>query len=356
MNNQENIHWTDDPELLARYALDHLEVAQRRLLDDHLAICDACRTAVQKEKELAAGIRLAGRQHLKERLRGRIKMEEPNILRRYQLASLAAAIIVVSIGIGFFRFYFGSFEWPSKFSSRKYILKQSLPDSNKSTQEIRHADKPADEIAEASKPGPELKPGSQEPSALSDNLAARGVSGAGGNSGSGLSELKKTEPTSQPAEHARAIWLLGTITVVRDVRGDPGATQSLSHARSEKIAKEKSDTKQYAERTRTLTIRKGITSQMITLSERPASSLPESRLSRYDAAGSVQTLVQHTPAGLSITMYRDVPASASTIHDATIEPVTDDSIVVTMGNERIAYRIPGGWGSSPSSKTDNERR
>lgn len=133
-------------------------------------------------------------------------------------------------------------------------------------------------------------------------------------------------------------------------------TQSPSHARSEKTAKEKQDMRKDGARTRTFTIRKGGASQMITLSERPAASLPESRLSRYDAARSIQTLVKHTPAGLSITMYRDVPALTSHIHDATIEPVTDDSLVVTMGNERIAYRIPGGWGSSPSSKTDNERR
>ena len=346
MDNQENIHWTDDPELLTRYALGRIEDAQRRLLDDHLATCDACRNAVRREMELAAGIRLAGRQHLKERLRGRIKIAEPNFLRRYQLASLAAAIIVISIGIGFFRFYFGSFEWPSKFSSRNFVLKQSSSDSSKPKEEISHADKPE----------PDLKPGSQKPSALSDNLAAREASGAGGNPESGLSETKSIETASQPAEKARAIWLLGTITVIRDARGSAGITQSLSPARTEKTAKKKSDTKQYAERTRTLTIRKDGTSQKITLSERPASSLPESRLSRYDAARSIQTLVEHTPAGLSITMYRDVPAMTSHIHDATIEPVTDDSLIVTMGNERIAYRIPGGWGSSPSSKTDNERR
>jgi len=354
MDNQENRHWTDDPELLARYALGHIEDAQRRLLDDHLAVCEVCRIAVHREKELAAGIRLAGRQHLKERLRSRIKMAEPNVLRRYQLASLAAAIIVISIGIGFFRFYFGSFEWPSKFSSRKYILKQSSSDSSRPAQEISHRDKPVDAIADASKPEPELSPGSQAPSALPDNLAARGASGAGGNPESGLSELKSVESASQPAEYARGIWLLGTITMIRDVRGNTGMTQSLSPARTEKAAKEKSDTKQYAVRTHTLTIRKDGTSQTITLSERPASSLPESQLSRYDAAHSIQTLVERTPAGLSITMYRDVPAMTSHIQDATIEPVTDDSLVVTMGNERVAYRIPGGWGSA--SKTDNERR
>jgi Putative zinc-finger len=353
MDNQENIHWTADPELLARYALGRIEDAQRRLLEDHLATCDSCRNAVRREKDLAAGIRLAGRQHLKERLRGRIKMAEPNFLRRYQLASLAAAIIVIFIGIGFFRFYFGSSEWPSKFSSRNFVLKQSFSDSDKPKEEISHADKHADEITDANKPEPDLKPGSQEPSALSDNLAARD---AGGNPESGLSETKSIETASRSAEPARAFWLLGTITMVHDVRGDAGMTQSPSHARSEKTAKEKQDIRKDGERTRIFTIQKGGASQMITLSERPATSLPESRLSRYDAARSIQTLVKHTPAGLSITMYRDVPTLTSHIHDATIEPVTDDSLVVTMGNERIAYRIPGGWGSSPSSKTDNERR
>ena len=347
MNNQENIHWTDNPELLAQYALGRIEGDQLLSLDNHLTGCDACRTAVIREKELAAGIRLAGRQHLKERLRARIKTAEPNFLRRYQLASLAAAIIVVSLGIGFFRLYFGSFEWPTKFSSRKYILRQSLPDSSTSTTE-----KPAQEIADASKPETEMRPESQAPSALSDNLAARGTGGASGNSEVGIRNLEKV--AASPAQQSRAIWLLGTITVVHNAQGHTAMTQSLPSAQNESTAKVKLDAKQYAEGTRTLTIRKDALSQIVTLSERPVSSLPESQQGKYNVARAVQTLVEQTQNGLAITMYREGPALTSRIQNATIEPVTDDSLVVTMGNERIAYRIPGGWGSS--SKTDNERR
>ena len=352
MNTQDNIHWTDDPELLAQYALGHIEEARRQLFDDHLAVCDACRIAVQREKELAAGIRLAGRQQLKERLRNGIKIAEPNFLRRYQLASLAAAIIVISIGIGFFRFYFGSFEWPTKFSSRKYILKQTPSDSTNPTQEFSHADKPAHEIAEAEKKEPESE--NQEPPALADNLAPRSVSGAGGNSQIGLGELEKVETATQPPTQSRAIWLLGTITVVSDARGSTAMPQALSRARDENAAKGKLESKQYGDEARTLTIRKDALSQIVTLFERPLSLLPQSQQSQYSPASTVQTFVEQTQKGLTITMYRDVPTVTSQIHNATIEPVTDDSLIVTMGNERVAYRIPGGWASS--SKTNNERR
>jgi hypothetical protein len=348
MDNQEHIHWTEDPELLARYALDHVEETQRRLLDEHLASCFECRDAVRKERELAAGIRLSGRERLKARLRERVKLEEPNFLRRYQLVSLAAAVIVIFIALGFFRFYFGSFEWPSKFSSRKYILSQSMPDSGKAAGEEARLSKPeADREAESVQPSPPL-----------DNLAARGSAGAEGRTETGLSDLKSVERDFAAAENEKAFWLLGTITVIHDAAGDVQQPAALSIGQAEEASKAKSIEKKYQTQGHAFTIRKAGASQTITLSQRPSRDLPESRLSKSggEIAHFVQTLVERTSKGLNITMYLDAPTGMSNIQQATVEPVTEDSLVVTLGNERIAYRIPGGWGSPQSTKTDIEGR
>lgn len=346
MVNQENIHWTEDPELLARYALDHVDESQRRLLDDHVAACSYCRDAVRKERELAAGIRLSGRERLKARLRERVKAEEPNFLRRYQLVSLAAAVVVIFIGLGFFRFYFGSFEWPTKFSSRKYILRQSMPDSNK----------PAGEAAR--KPGSDKEAEPEPPSQPLDNLAARSSAGAGARTETALSDLKSVEGDFAAAENKKAFWLLGTLTVIHGVAGDARQPAGLSTGQADAASKAKSIAKKYQTQGRAFTIRKDGASQTITLSQRPSSALPGSRVSKSggEIARFVQTLVERTSKGLNITMYLDARTGTSNIQQATVEPVTEDSLVVTLGSERIAYRIPGGWGSPPSTKTDIERR
>lgn len=65
-------HWTTDDTLLAGYVLDRLSDAERETCDRHLASCPDCRRRVEEERLLAAGVRRAGRDELKSRLRQRV--------------------------------------------------------------------------------------------------------------------------------------------------------------------------------------------------------------------------------------------------------------------------------------------
>ena len=141
MDNPQHRHWTDDSELLDRFILDRIDRSERVPLDQHLLECERCRRIMRAESEFVAGIKLSGREKLKEVLRDSLKSEEANIFQRNQFISLAAAVLVILTGLGVFRFYVGSFEWPVKFSSRNYIVKQNVGDSSTTAQ--RKKERPA---------------------------------------------------------------------------------------------------------------------------------------------------------------------------------------------------------------------
>jgi hypothetical protein len=218
--------------------------------------------------------------------------------------------------------------------------------------------KQAGEAGRPSKPEPDKEAEPEQPSPPLDNLAARGSAGAADLTETALSDLKSVEGDFAPPENRKAFWLLGTITVIHDAAGDVQRPTALSMGQAEEASKEKLIAKKFQTQSRAFTIRKDGASQTITLSQRPSSALPESRVSKSggEVAHSVQTLVERTSKGLNITMYLDAPAGMSNIQRATVEPVTEDSLVVILGSERIAYRIPGGWGSPQSTKTHIEQR
>jgi hypothetical protein len=67
-------HWTTNEGLLAGYVLDRLSDAERKTCDRHLASCQDCRRRLEDERLLAAGVRRAGRDELKSRLRQRLRV------------------------------------------------------------------------------------------------------------------------------------------------------------------------------------------------------------------------------------------------------------------------------------------
>lgn len=89
-------HWTDDAELLGHYVLGRVPAAERAALEEHLQACAQCRAAVKGERLIAAGVRRAGREGLRNRLTSRTagRVSSP----RYRILA-AAAIAVIAGGI-----------------------------------------------------------------------------------------------------------------------------------------------------------------------------------------------------------------------------------------------------------------
>ena len=111
MTEDSYIHWTDDEELLSRFALQQLSPDEEKRLSPHLSSCEKCSSAVDDERRLVAGTKLAGRADLKRRLKSRLETREQQVaapLARtssYQipwtriLGVAAATSIIIVVGV-----------------------------------------------------------------------------------------------------------------------------------------------------------------------------------------------------------------------------------------------------------------
>ncbi len=331
MDNSQFSHWTDDPDLLDRYVLERVGQSERTLLEQHLLECEQCQRVVQQEREFVAGITLSGRERMKERLREALKSRETNVFQRYQFISLAAAVLIILIGLGVFRFYVGSLEWPVKFSSRNYVVKQSAGDSSATTG------------------------GKKERSASqAENSAGRNLAGTGAPAHQ-ETELNNVDDFQKEIGHDRnpkAFWLLGTVVMTSET---DGKVHFSAKTENEGI-REKRIGEKFSGQTRVFTIRENGDSQTITLRQRSSKFLPNAQMKQSVDDRTIQTLVEKTPRGLNLTLYCDTLFQSSQIQQATIEPATKDSLIIVLANERIAYRIPGGWSAQQSTSTNIERR
>ena len=331
MDNPQHRHWTDDSELLDRFILDRIDQSARVPLDQHLLECERCRRIVQTESEFVAGIKLSGREKLKEVLRESLKSEEVNIFQRYQFISLAAAVLVILIGLGVFRFYVGSFEWPVKFSSRNYIVKQSVGDSSTTAEWKKE------------------RSAFQEKTSEAEDLAA---AGAPAHQKAAVNNVDDFQNEIGRDRNPKAFWLLGTVTMTPETDGKI----HLSSKAENEGTREKRMEKKLLGQSRVFAIQKDGASQTITLRQRSSEFLPSAQVKKGVDDRTIRTLVEKTRQGLNLTLYRDTLFQNSQIQQATIEPVTKDSLILILANEHIAYRIPGGWSAQQTTKTNFERR
>jgi len=307
-------HWTEDPEILSEYVLGRLSPAAREPLNGHLSRCLQCREAVRRESVLAAGAKRAGRDMLKERLSVHLRARDAIWYQRNQFVSLAAAVLIVLLGLGIFRFYVGSLTWPSKFSSTKYVVTHSA----------------------------------------TDTLRDEKVEGAG--RGSGIDE--RTAISSPQAEvglgHEGSFWLLGKVIVVEEGGSEIGRDEGELAAQSSGFTHD--DSAGAIERV--IAIQHEGAEQIITLRQVSTAFLPRTLAVQLPKLPSdaLETLVEKSSAGLNLTFYRNTLVQRSEFRKAAVEAVGRDSLIVELGKERIAYRIPGGWSSETSAPPTPDRQ
>ena len=358
MDNIQNHHWTEDLELLEQYVLGRLDAGRRTELGLHLAGCAICREAVQAEREIVAGVKLAGRETMKAELRKRLAGDGVRIFQRYQYVSLAAAVLVIAAGIGIFRYYGVSLEWPSKFSSHQYVLKPANADSAAPEKKEEPAPAKEEKFADKVNASPAAKADNiadQVNAPPAGNAALSGASGAGGAERTQLplADAETSHGSLSTIKQERAFWLLGTIIPVSEQSETVQLRTMQTESGKDRLSKSK-----LAGAQQTIKVQRGDALQTITLQQRPSTSLPGSRaqMVQHDRALVVQTFVERTSKGLQLTLYTSGPAAAADIERATVEPISDDSLVVNFANERIAYHIPGGWGTQRSTKSDQDHQ
>lgn len=346
MANEQKKYWTDDPELVEKYVLGQLSDEERKRLDAEIADCEPCKAALQRELQLTAGIRRHGRDQLKSRLRLKLRREQSQQIFRYQFIGLAAAVIVIAIGVGVYQVWFSDVMAPKKFNNKEIVLKQESPPveperERASTEESKDAGKM------------EKRDVATTPSAAggsSQSSSTRKETGAPSKEGfvkteSPAAEIAESTAPAKPKRNVptRSIWLIGKVIMVDD---QPSA--ALSDVQPQALMSEQAKGKKqerFVQPPKRISIRRDGEEEQIVLQQRSFRDLPRSRQTQIARKNLVETLVQQSEEGLSLTIYSDA-ISAAEIEHATVEIAGSDSLIVETGTQRIYYKLPASFQQS----------
>lgn len=335
MNGSSKKYWTDDPEMVERYVLGRLTEEEKRRLDAEIAECEPCREMLRREMMLAAGVRRRGRDELRSRLRRRLVRERRAPIRMYQGAGLAAAVVIIAVGVGVYQMFFADLTRPTQFGKKEVVITQGgeIGAAREEKREERTTE------GEKDAPPPEARPDGRSGGERNRRLAESSKRTAPSPQRS-VASAAKAKGDAVPAVAQRSIWLLGTVVT------ETGAARTGAAALSAE-----SRTADAASPERTVTLRRGVVENGVALQQRPLSDLPRARRSQMGSARRVETLVETTgDGGLQLTIYSD-DLAASDLSAASVETHDGDSLVVTTPTQRILYRLPPDLITAPSVRT-----
>lgn len=125
MEDHVNIHWAQDPDQLEEFVLSRMDAVQIERYRLHLKECSTCRGLVEHEQIVAAGIKRHGRDQLRARLQQRLASDERNLSGRQLFISLAAALIILAIGLSVILYIAGPSGNDARLRTREVALGRS---------------------------------------------------------------------------------------------------------------------------------------------------------------------------------------------------------------------------------------
>ena len=308
MNNQ---HWTDDPELVELFVSGNMRQERKRELESHLDQCASCRKIVDREATLRDGTRLYARNALKSRLRKRLshtpisRVPWPHILS-------AAAVLIIIVGIGIQTRLWKSAEptlHDADVGQVDSVLTPHFSADERSAQ-AREEGPPAaesdieDRADEIEQMAAETRLGRE-----------RSLEQAQPSAGVAKSQLEQTEGV---------VWVTGTI-----LKEEPAVG-----ARADKKISAAVEERQNFRAPLALDNE----GPRITASQKPVGMLPLAQQTGTLGVQEVVTALEEKNDSLYMTIFTDDRAFQS--QELHIKPVTDDSVIVTAGRARIAFKIP----------------
>lgn len=336
------MHWTTDEHLLAQYVLGQLDARQAAERESHLRDCTQCRDSVAAERQLAAGIRRAGRDALKQRLAQRTKHKGSGT-NWYRVAGIAAAIIVL-LTVGIYNKWFFSDETRLADSRLK---SDSIAPKAEST--------PRQPAPEQQSPEKKQLADVSKPSGFADRDQAEskggGARGGGEKRGAvSVSVLDRSEDIlfkkdrmMAAAAESEGIWVQGTVVSEEtNVRATGKAMEKSSDDVRENAPKGKK------EPAALMSLAARSSSQAtegpaVVVVQRPISDLPRSQMLGKQNFSQVQTWLRSNAGGLSMVLYSDSLLGRNDLGQARLQTIREDSIILQIGNQRIGYRLPPGW-------------
>lgn len=351
MTDQDDTHFVSNEDLLGRYVLGALDDVERARLDGHLATCPACAQTVHQERLIAAGVKRLGRDELRRSLRTRLVPPQRDL--RWPRILAAAGLIATLTGIGIY-----------------YLRFNGVP----SVPEI--AERPPAPVhgnESPSLPQPALAPSAdqfrQEPmrsapgsNALTD---AKTKSSEAPSSQRSITDAETRSPseavrvTQAPVhkelarklteETPAAFWAEGNVEGPEGVRGGAAERRSFSGSRSDlPVLKREQSVNQAA-------AAKDASTQpppQFVLRQASSGALPVLRQKALKAAAqmTVQTKVERKGEVTTMTLFLDSLLDEGALRGARVQTLGDDSLVVTLGQKRISYKLPPGTTAQVQTK------
>jgi hypothetical protein len=366
MNNGYLQHWTLDEEKLAAFILQKIDQKEMSHLITHLETCSECRKRVQEERELHAGIRKYGRSEMKRKLKSRLRRDQRRRFEWINVASLAAAIVIMIGGVFATRWLI---DFNQDTSKTREILLSEYKESEPGKQplwiigkvvEVSEKSEPPKDIAFADEINPEVK--------LREEISI----GETAKRGKRWSEKMDTSIQTAGSEYMASIELesrdrkqenalagapvtseiqkkskaLGSDKAEIQASYDSIAKVSAKPAASKEypvtIAEAKQDQHEYASKKRpsSYITRQRTPVKNVIVRRGDMKDLPASLRSGDIAA--IHTRMERTAQGILLTFYSN---SIKDTVATNVEAITQDSIIVSFRKKQIVYHIPGGLSS-----------
>lgn len=348
MTHSTNIHWTEDQELLEQFILHRLDEARRKELEAHLLVCEECQLAVKNEQELVLGIKRVGREEMKARLKERIAGTKPEPSSRqipWVRVLSAAAIIVILVGVGIYDRWFTK-EQPN---TSEQLISQQQPAT---AREIPEAQKNATAEQEKSKhdvaPSNVLRrdqasPYGDELLAKQDKAVRQGEAGQAMKLqapetdivGAGKKDAVLHDEAGRKAPEdvvsPKRIWVDGNV---------------LRTESSEMMKEARQEDRQLKALQPSVSAQTAIAAKVVgvTVTELPLEELPALRQMRQQRLRDpiVQTRIEHLEGEIHFMVYRNNPSLKGKPQQAVLRQIGSDSLVISVGRERIGYKVQGG--------------
>lgn len=372
MKEQTPHHWTDDENLLADFVLNRLPSSTVKELNEHLTSCLRCQEAVKAEQSLAAGIKAAGRKAMKVRLESAVletvrTQEVPRHAVHFpwpRVVSLAAVVLIL-VAVGVYNDWFRSNiarqstppleiakEEPTNESAEKEIKDVTAPPrhgipAEEGGKRRDNKEKPGGTTASASSRKQET--GSDykvEMATKSPEAPSSPPTGSLGKDQTYNSVVRPEAADEFIVPQSQSMWVEGHVATTaersRSLTDGVGAFNAPNNeTRTKKMQAPASTVNEYNPEL------------VIAINQRPASALPHHLQNVPETTHSIQTLIESRNDSLAMTLYLDPLLPDSDLHTARIVQTGEDSIVVTIANRQIGYRLPPGLLKQVNSKTRN---
>jgi hypothetical protein len=345
-------HWTTDSDLLEHYVLNKLEAEQRIELESHLAFCAECAQRVGDEMRLIAGIKAAGRQALKKRLKDRLKTRTYRDIPLARVAGLAAAVVFL-ITIAIYTNWFVQEEDRVELETTDAHDRQTLSaeEGVKETSvtpgkaaELSVSPEIRDTRAGTAQGIPPFQSQGEEPRMRLEIVQPESKSQQPAEMLYGHTASPRTEQFAASIQ-GRTVWIQGTIIPQREVEGrDEVVPAEVDEARRQNALLLKQRGIAPAQKSV-----RGMTKEesggVLELTQRLLGELPPSeRAKQAEKEGShIPTLIEQTDSLVQMVLFFETPVPEEVFDRATLVRVAADSILLHIGSRMIGYRLPAGF-------------